>query len=356
MSLDWIPSVEDCINFRDFQNDHWKACDIARSTNASLEQLEEMIDFDWRGYSYRVRSAIAENPNISEELINKLSLVADGREEWAALYRYWINRYGCKQGTWDIEVEFGFPDKLLISKLENDEIRNGLILEIIPCFTEHLWHDLASKKLIDLVYWADSAEGDVFGPLNWVGISNERLIGQLLGRGYFTSWISKDGSVDFAFGLEQVANDYEDYFADKIWLDEDPDDSGFTDSLLLNAVAIGLEAHFSITEIGKVKIDEILQEVLSGDETLLDFEIEITGEPRWVGKKWSELNPVEQSNFVGNLLSSLSHSLLGGFGLIEHILALIAIHPDTDKAVVETIEKTGLQYVELALADKAKAK
>jgi len=357
MSIDWIPSENDCVNFRDFQNDHLKASQIARSSNATLNQLEEMIDFDWKGYSYLVRAAIAENPNISEDFIVKLSSIAAERHEWSALYRYWLKRYGLKQGFWDTESEFEFPDKLLTSKLENVEIRNGLILEIISRFAEHLWHDLASKKLIELVYWPDSLEGDVFGPLAWEGISNERRIGHLLGRGYFTSWISKDGSVDFDFGLESLSGEYEDYFADQIWMDDEPDESGFSDSILLNAVAVGVrDKHLSLTEIGKVKIDEILQEELSDDETLLDYEIEITGEPRWIGKKWSELTPVEQQKFVDNLISSLDHPLLGGFGLIEHILALIAIHPNTDNPVLSTIEKTGLHFVGLALADKAKAK
>jgi hypothetical protein len=97
-------------------------------------------------------------------------------------------------------------------------------------------------------------------------------------------------------------------------------------------------------------------QVLAEDETLLDFKIEITGEPRWVGKKWSEITSVEQQNFVENLISSLNHPLLGGFGLIEHILALIAIHPDTNNGVLGIIEKTGLHFVGLALTDKTKTK
>jgi len=345
------PSAEECAAFLDHLDDHYRCADLARSPNATADILRRMLMTDFRGYTYLIRADIMDNPNVPEDVVETIMADAHTRQEQYAVYHYWARQLNAPIHESDDDTPYDLPIALCSAKKMDENTRNGLVFEAMPHFAEHMWHELASRDLIPLNYWDDAVDGSIFGPISWAGVSNEYML-RILGRGYFTEWATWEGYIEIGYGLENLADNAEDLFESGDWAYNVDASTPFPSDLLGTYLALGQrDGHLEIKDMDAVQV--LLDDAYEGDETAFEFDVTITGEPAWAGPKWHQMTFAAKQNLTQNLIDSLSHPYLGGWGFSEHLLALIAIHPDTPDEVVTTIKGLGLKAVDAALAEAA---
>lgn len=342
-----IPSAEECAKFLDHLDDHYRCCDLARSPNATPEVLRKMMVTDFRGYTYLVRSAIMDNPNVPDDVVEAIMKDAHSRHEQYAVYRYWARKLNVEFPGADDQTPYEPPLELFGAKPLEPEVRDGMLLDAMPSFSEHMWHELGSRGLLELDYWDDHVDGSIFGPISWAGMSNEYML-RILGKGFFTEWATWEGHIEIDYGLERLADDAEDFKEMGDWAYSLDSDTPFPAVLLGTYLAVGQrDGHLTIQDEDYVQ--DLMDEAFEGDETAFDFDVTITGEPTWAGPKWSQMTADAKGNFTRNVIAALEHPYLGGWGFAQHMLALIAVHPDTPVSALKTIKNLDLKYVNAAL-------
>lgn len=324
------PTVQECENFLSYRNDKFKCIDIAGSVNASELVLRKMAEADFNGYEYLIRIAILENPNCPEDLALSLMRNATDVKERDRAYGYWQHKYAIpnRGDKFKVAAKPEFPSQLIGSSSNDiEEVAKGF-LAVMPAIAEYLWFELASAKLVQLAYWADDFYGDTFGLIGLHSEFDSQLY-RVLGRGYFTDWIERDGIISQTIGFDRLANEAEEFISEKDWADETCDGEPYLASLLGYAGAYGdLMNHLTLNRDHPMWL-EIVEEMFMDDPTSWDYEVTITSKPDWNGQTWAELSGTEQVHFVSNIEKLLPHPYLGEWGFVRHFLSLFEIHPGT---------------------------
>lgn len=332
-----FPSTHDCENFLEYASDHLKSIDIARSRNATESILRKMATANFNGYEYLIRIAILENPNCPEDLALSLMRNAVDIKERDKVFSYWQRKYEVpdRDNKFKVVAKPEFPTVLLDNSLtEIDEIAKRFFA-VMPAIAEFLWFELASKNLVPLAYWADEIAGDTFGLMGWRSEFDSQVY-RVLGRGYFTDWIERDGHISLGIGFDKLADEAEEVISWRDWADETCDGEPYPASLLGYAGAYGDLMNHLTLNLEHPRWQEIVDEVLD-DETILEFDIKITGKPDWIGPTWGELSSIQQVNFVTNIEKLLPHPYLGEWGFIRHFFSLFEIHPGTKPEALNLI-------------------
>lgn len=344
------PTADQCELFLDHLSDIYEVSKIAGSPHASDEVLRLLAETDFGSEAHIVLAAIASNPRVPEDLIIKIMSQATKRVEWFAVHKYWLQRYGSLGPNDESTEASGFPEELLSGTVLEDENKYRLFLNIMSRFAEHMWQDLGSRNLLELNFWDDHSEGSLFGPLFWVGNRNEQLLYRMLGQGYFTTWATWSGSVDAEEALENLAEYALEYLEDEDWQDDLSSDNPFPASLVMHMAALG-EDEGDLVVLRTDLLQSTLNEVMEGSETMFDYTVTITDQTGWASPSWEGLSPAERKSFVDNLISTLSHPFLGGWGFSENLLALIAIHPSTENHIKAQLNSLAMPHLCAAMQE-----
>lgn len=335
------PSTQECENFLDHVADHLKCVNIASSPNASIEVLEKMSISDFNGYDYLVRAAILKNPNCPDDLAIKIMKNAVDITECDAVYKFWANKYSIPSRNDKLKsaCKPEFPDSLISNVIQEFEETAKEFISAMSVIAEYLWFELANQKLVPLTYWDDHYHGATFGLMGWEKEFDSHIY-RVLGRGFFTEWINRTGYISLGLGFDKLADDAEEVISWKDWADETLAGEPYPNSLLAYAAAYGdLMKHINLNQ-KHPKWQEILEDVLDGDETIWDFEITITGRPDWIGPTWAQLSVLQQSNFIANLINLINHPYLDDWGFLKHFFSLLEIHPGTHVEALAKIKET----------------
>lgn len=360
-SWDWLPANrEEARNWREHQNDYFRMINIAKSKYADLEILKEIVQHNhyqtrrFRGSG--IFPAMLENPNVTDEFLLWLD---NQSSSWAVqeAHAYWVARYQIgKIQSADVAAaeEFAFPDELIHEKLDEATAAKE-ILEISPGLGQQFWHDLFEQGLIDLDYQSDSVEGDQFHP--WISQvdslnANESVL-NMISPGYFTTWIEKDGYMEYDYVLEVTQDNSEDFFED-MWTDFQEEEQ-FSEEILGNAAAIGIREG-DLEVVNKEAILDYLVTANQEDEMMYEYNITITADTPWEGRRYRDLTTAEQMVLVNNILTTRQHPYLGIHGgLAEHLLICIALHDATDEKVRAYLCLQPIESLPEALAYRGKA-
>lgn len=283
--------------------------------------------------------ALAENPNLTPDLTEWLDAKS---ASWSlqAQHVYWLTRYGVDQRNSNYtqgEEKQGptrsFPEKFINSKLESKDACQSA-LELADHFLEHMWHDLARQKHLDLTY-VNEYRGAYFGPPD-TGATSEEII-RFFSPGYFVTWISKEESFDFDWASERAQDDdgkwhfEEKTYAD--YLDDDP----FCGPNLGYAIGAGLQAN-DLKLLDRDRFEEYLEEFHDGDSEMYEVTISIVKESPWLGKRYGDISDNQKMNLALNLIATLDHPYLGrSDGISVYLLECLAKHdqtPDNVKALI----------------------
>ena len=344
------PDAKTCKNFLKYLDDHFKCCDIAKSPHASEEVLRQMAITEFNGYTYLVRAAIIENPNVPKDLV--IWLMSQESEEKQTIISasiFWATHFGLPAEWRYDKKEPSFPFELVSTVQEDFDLIASNFHKSMSGTAEHLWHDLASRGIIELSYYTDgSLDFDVLG----VSVGPDRpQISTLMGEGYATTWIKTEAYLD----PQEYISSFED-FGEEMYLYDDmiyyiQEGEFFPTNLVLGGACIGeRDGHLEIDYTNPKLQEYIDKELNDGNvdrhQRGLDYRVEISGKPAWTGPSWTQLSPSGRACYVENLVQLLDHPFYGEWGLAEHILALVSKHPDSEKGLKERIQSLGLESVD----------
>lgn len=319
---------------------NWKVSDYLRNPERTTEFFEKVLLLDLGGYRYAYYTAIADNPNVTQPIINKLVNKAAHRWEWRALSGYY-RRLAEKQGVPLSSEDYHTP--LLDGSELNKEQRLSYLYNSINYMAEDLWHDLATRKLIQLGYQMDSYDGDNFGPVFLFGTSTEYL----LSPGYDCAWIEKHHSVDIGFLVDDSENLWEqsvEYEGDPVWASD-----LFSDYAEAAVFARGI-ASGDILKYDAEQAQKMLAPLYSHDEQYGEVDIEILDFP-YAGLRYEKMNSEARFSLVKNLIAAHEEDqFFNRFRLVSHILNLIAIHPTTEKEILDVI----LKHTDVSISETSK--
>lgn len=322
----------------------WDASNYLKDPARSTEFLEKVLLLDLGGYQYAYYTAIAENPNVSQRIIDKLAERATHRWEWRALSGYY-SRLARKMNLTIPEHDYSI--ELLDNTKLTDEQKIVYTYHALSYIAEDLWHDLGSRKILELGYYPDSYDGDHFGPLSILQSGTEYL----LTPGFDCAWIEKIMSVDIGYLIDDAESLWEyhvDYDGGNEW-SEDLFSDYSTVAVFINGIASG-----DIQKYDSEIAQELLKPLYEYDDQYSEVDIEILEFP-YEGLRYKNMNRYAQETLVRNLIFSHNNDVFNRrFRLSAHLLNLINAHPNTDPAVSAIIEQHDDEIISKAKEYKEK--
>ena len=277
---------------------------LVKSEYCPADVLHQIAD---KNIAMEINSAIAESPNVELETLNLLAKNATHRWEWRSLTTGYRKVLAPEKNAID------FLKKNRTFECKSSE---SLLIEIAPVLTELLWQELALLGLLKFYYIYDELEGDHFGP---IGLElNYEPAEYLLSPGFEVEWISKTDHVEFEYVAEMVEDQWE-YWEEAL--------------RSIGALATGVSLGH-IEPITQKTYDEILSEMseMEGQFIYTDVEIlpaKINAELQEKGITFTELDDPRKMELVQHLVNTIKHPYFGGFGISQHILSLLLMHPST---------------------------
>jgi hypothetical protein len=285
-----------------------------------------LLELAKRDLPYTVRTQIAEAANTDEEVLEQLIKHPTQRWEWRAistkyreLYASFIKNY---------EGNEPLCKDMVSGRFSSPALSAAYLMEAGGMLAEDLWHDLATRDIIELGYQVDTYDGDQFGPIYDSKLDLSGSAQYLLSPGYFCEWINKVPEADTDYVFETFMEDYvEDYLEEQLFHEEaDVTESGYA---VLVAAAYGFTNGHLIVADREAYNRVITEAVEEFDSEMVDQTVEIIAEPAIVGKRFKDLDEKERDFVIDNLLSAEKHFLTSGFDISSHLLALVLLHPNT---------------------------
>lgn len=310
------------------------------------------------GNGMETRSRLARNPSLPEDLVPKLVMRARHRWEWRSLWsRGLVAEY--RQGSlwpstqafltadapkWLLEVlgRYGHPAALLHPGIEahpptaeswlglRDLINSELLVRA-------LWRELALAGAVSLVYWNDTVEGDRFFPqVEGLELMDANSAAQFLIGGYSDSreWIRTQDILGRWSVIRLASN----LFGDD-WMDnqvEEFDD----DSLALFALAGAAFAEdmnqvpIRWTQEGDSAVGDQLWAFIEDFAEADDMDTEVTViDSRLPGIGYAETSDAQKTWLTELLRQARSNVMVSTWGLSDHFLMCIALHPATPQSI-----------------------
>jgi hypothetical protein len=219
-----------------------------------------------------------------------------------------------------------------------------------------LWRELALEGAVELVYWNDNHEGDKFFPsapdvtLMEVGTAAEFIVDGYNSR---REWIDTEDYLTSDGQIRFLANGFEDWHYDTEEFSEKT-----LDEFTMSGVAFAVFNEswgglVEITESGKAVLDDVV-EVDFVDTEDMDTKVSVTDStlPHVV---YGASTTAQKLRLVELLRSSRINPMLGRWGICDHFLACIALHPMTPEEVRQVLlndEATNVrQAAEIARRD-----
>lgn len=300
-----------------------------KTTSAVLEKIASVPS------NYMVRTAIAENPNVTNKALKLVAENMSHRWEWRAVWNTFIKRVTDSEAIHDKNTPYA--SFILNSKLSNPEYVAGYFSVAGGAMAEDLWHDLASRKILELGYREDSYDGDHFGPL-WddkVSEFDGSPAEYILSPGYFCEWISRKQEADLGWVSENLTGILSD---DPEWIIERFIEDSIDDLPLLFAACHGLvNKHLTVADSDAFD-NFVVETMLDYDSEMLDVEVSIDSDPEHLqGPRFADLSADDIMHLTENLLLASNHYIPKNFRITPHLLSLVLLHPNTPQEVKDKI-------------------
>lgn len=316
--------------------------DLRRLTDEALEDAN----------GTRARSNLAGNPSLPEDLVPRLVKAAGHRWEWRALWGR--NRQGplwpstqaflvADAPQWLLEVlgRYGHPAALLCPGIEAQppDVEPWLALRDLmnsELLVRALWRELALAGAVTLVYWNDTVEGDQFFPqADELHLMEGHTAAAFLAGGYSASreWIQTDDILETYAVKRRAASLFED------WLDSETDEFS-EESLALFALAGVAWAEdmktvpVRWTEAGELAVEEELYPYIEEFADADDMDTTVTVvESRLPGIGYADTSDAQKMWLTELLRQARSNVMVSTWGLSDHFLMCIALHPATPQSI-----------------------
>ena len=295
------------------------AREYLKNPDRSIEFMEQFLTLDLGYNSREFNITLPENPSVTKEIIATLVTRATHRWEWRALHSFYARQLVIA----GIDIKTEYPRELIGVELVDGDNAALVVFSAMRYIAEDLWNDLGDQGLLDLTYVPDSHDGDHFGPYS----ISESATEYLLSPGFECNWIELTRTIVIDRVLE-VAEDnwvYEDDWADDLT-------NGYNKAnVFVNGIASGEISGYN---------ENIAEDYLEGyEQNEYYYETEMELRPfTYEGLRYKNLTPEQQMYLVSNLIFAHHNDVfLRHFDLTSHLLNLIAVHPNTDGAVLERI-------------------
>lgn len=342
--------------------------------NLSADTLRSMTDAalaDINGTSARGR--LAKNPSLPEDLLPRLVETATHRWEWGPLWNRGLLQ-GYQYGSlwpsthaflvpdaplWLLEVlgRHGHPAALIYPGIEYQPsdveawlaVRDLINSELL---VRALWRELALARRVSLNYWNDTYDGDKFFPeTTGLNLMEGNTAAQYLIGGYSDSreWIKTEDTLETYRVIQLASNVFED------WMETQAEEfnEGSLDNFALVGSAWAEELNrvpVRWTEAGELAIEETLWEFIVDFAEPDDMDTTVTVlESRLPRIGYSETSDAQKLWLVELLRRSRSNLMVSTWGLSDHFLMCIALHPDTPKSIRDELARDASESVQQAV-------
>lgn len=295
------------------------ATEYLKSSNRSIEFMEQFLTLDLGYNSREFNITLPENPSVKKGIIATLVTRATHRWEWRALSGFYVRQLEIA----GIETKTDYPIELISVELVDGDKVALVVFSAMRYIAEDLWNDLGDQGLLYLTYVPDSHDGDHFGP----SAISESVTEYLLSPGFECKWIELTRTIVIDRVVEEAEENwvYEDDWAD------DLTNAYNQANVFVNGIASGEISGYN------EKLAEDYLEGYEQNESYYETEMELR-DFTYDGLRYKNLTPEQQMYLVSNLIFAHKHDVfLSHFYLTAHLLNLIAVHPNTDAAVLEKI-------------------
>lgn len=312
-----------------------------------LRELSNKYCQDEGQYQYQFRADIAANPSLPDDCIPSLVGAAIHRWEWRALW----NRHGAvwpsTQAFMDPHTpdwvrsalsSYGHPAGLLSNETWKSEYPIPVIEGVVQLINSELliralWRELALEGVVELIYWNDSGDGDKFSPHSPAvslmdGGAAEHIVG---GFNSDREWIDTEDYLTGEGLIRHLADTFEDcHYGTEEFTEETLNQ--FTMSGVAFAVFNEVEGQsIIITETGQAMVDDVV-DVGNIDPDNMDTKVIVT-ESRLPHVVYGATTTAQKLNLVSLLQGSRVDPMLQHWGISDHFLMCIALHPMTPEDV-----------------------
>lgn len=328
-------------------HESYELSDFLKSPERTDNFFGQFLLRDVGRYRENYYSAIAQNPNVSQEIVNVLATKASGRWEYRAIKVYY-EKQAEKLGLPGKRDEY--PSEILDGRSLDDRLRIHLVFGALGYMAEDLWHDLGISKIWELGYQEDDSDGDFFGPARL----NSSRTEYLLSPGYFCKWIEKKPEIVIDWLVDNSEESWEDHVESQgslIWAQNFPSDYSEA-AVFLSGIASGEILSYKEKEAQRFLFDLYSD---NQDYTIIGFDYL---EFPFTGLRYQDLNLEAQVSLVNNLVFAHDNDIfIKTMSLASHILNLIATHPKTCGDALKIIEnhtdpdvsENSMKYREMAL-------
>lgn len=317
--------------------------ELRRMTEAALDDPHGM----------RARSNLADNPSLPEDLVPRLVKAAGHRWEWRSLWgrnrqgQLWPSTHAflvADAPQWLLEVlgRYGHPAALLFPGIEVQPpsvepwlaLRDLMSSELL---VRALWRELALAGAVSLVYWNDTVEGDQFFPrAEGLSLMEGHTPAAFLAGGYSQSreWIRTEDTLERWAVIRLASN----LFGDD-WLDNQVDE--FNDESLALFALAGVafaedmnDAPIRWTQEGESAVDDQLWSFIEEFAEADDMDTKVTViESSLPGIGYAATSDAQKAWLTEMLRQARSNVMVSTWGLSDHFLMCIALHPATPQSI-----------------------
>lgn len=310
-----------------------------------------------RANDYEVRSHLAANPSLPKDLVPELVSAALHRWEWRSLWgRGLVTKYrhglvwpsthaylvpAAPQWLLNTLGRYGHPAALIHVGTDAQPpvvdawlaVRDLINSELL---VRALWRELALVGAVALVYWNDTVDGDHFFPqADGVTLMEGNTAAEYLIGGYSAAreWVQTEDTLEKHSVLRRAAGLFDDWFVTQA-------DEFDSDSLGLFALAGAAWAEemgsvpITWTEAGENAVEDQLWTFIAGFADSEDYDTKVTVvESQLPGIGYAETSDAQKTWLTELLRQARSNSMMSTWGLSDHLLMCIALHPATPQSI-----------------------
>lgn len=334
--------------FINHQPDIDTTLDILKNPKIEMAAVMEILRYP---RTYLEISGLLRNPNLPPEIPELIALNRDN------LWDFSSAQLGFNVLYWDFISTLNprEPFPALLTDISTPGHASAYLITAGTALTDDLWHDLASRDLLDLQYERDSFDGDSFGPLfdprfDEVGLG---MPGQrVLSSGFNVDWIEQVPVADVDHIHGNLEYRVEDYWDDDAYGDlETGEKDRFVQAM---AAETGIQnGHLTFREDRLAEYEKflVLAVLEEEDDELLDYEATVQSVPgNLIGPRYAELDPYMQVAFASVIILAHQDEPTQKDMIARHFAKLMVLHPQTDTEVKQLLIESDIPDIESDLA------
>lgn len=314
-----------------------------------------------------LRVELATNPTLPPDCVPALIDAAIVQREWSALWKrhgqLWPSTYAFmnpETPNWVLDVlqDHGHPAALLSASASYESAPASPIDSIVQLINSELlvralWRELAMEQAVELLYWHNSEEGDKFYPCSpSVTLLDPHSPAHAILGGYSENreWIETESYLSEENALRVAAQ----WFEGEGPLSRVDFDQDSLDLLTIAGIAYITEfesegeSDISITESGLRILNQVVERGdVYADHNDFDTIVRVV-DTKLPGVTYAGTSTPKKSGLVKLLQSSRKDPMIEAWGISNHFLKCIAVHPDTPYEIRQELQADEDFEVQLA--------